>query len=40
MAGPLTMEQIEELRRITTPTIINAIETFDVQPRNKGFMNT
>jgi regulator of RNase E activity RraA len=40
MAGPLTIEQIEELRRITTPTIINAIETFDIRPRNKGFMNT
>ncbi|RJP19847.1 MAG: RraA family protein [Candidatus Abyssobacteria bacterium SURF_5] len=39
MAMPLTREQIEELRKITTPTIINAIETFDVQPRNSGFMN-
>lgn len=39
MAGPLSPEQIEELRKITTPTIINAIETFDVQPRNAGFMN-
>jgi len=39
MGQPLTPEQIDELRKITTPTIINAIETFDVQPRNSGFMN-
>jgi 4-hydroxy-4-methyl-2-oxoglutarate aldolase len=37
---PLGAEQLEDLRKITTPTLINAIETFDVQPRNKGFMNT
>ncbi len=39
MVAPLTNEQITELCKITTPTIINAIETFDVQPRNAGFMN-
>ncbi|UCD57180.1 MAG: RraA family protein [Candidatus Hydrogenedentota bacterium] len=39
MAGPLSPEQLEELRKISTPTISNAIETFDVRPRNEGFMN-
>ncbi len=40
MAAPLTIEQLNELRKITTPTICNAIETFNVRPRNEGFMNT
>jgi 4-hydroxy-4-methyl-2-oxoglutarate aldolase len=39
MAAPLSTEQLEELRKISTPTISNAIETFDVRPRNEGFMN-
>jgi regulator of RNase E activity RraA len=39
MAEPLSSELIEELRAISTPTISNAIETFDVRPRNEGFMN-
>ena len=39
MADPLSLEQIEELRAISTPTISNAIETFEVRPRNEGFMN-
>ena len=39
MDNLLSPEQIEELRKITTPTISNAIETFDVRPRNEGFMN-
>jgi len=39
MAKLLSPQQIEELRRISTPTISNAIETFDVRPRNEGFMN-
>jgi len=30
-------ELIEELRGITTPTVANAIELFDVRPRNLGF---
>ncbi|MHB8577456.1 MAG: RraA family protein [Dehalococcoidia bacterium] len=30
---------IEELKGITTPTIANAIELFDVRPRNLGFAN-
>lgn len=39
MADPLSLEQIGELRQISTPTISNAIETFEVRPRNEGFMN-
>jgi 4-hydroxy-4-methyl-2-oxoglutarate aldolase len=39
MAKLLAPKQIEELRKISTPTISNAIETFDVRPRNEGFMN-
>lgn len=30
-------ETLEALRRLNTPTISNAIETFDVRPRNAGF---
>jgi len=32
----LTAEQLEELRQISSPTIANAIETFDVRPRMEG----
>lgn len=35
---PLTADQLEELRRFNTPTISNAIETFNVRPRNVGFL--
>lgn len=38
MPDPLSPAQIEELRKFTTPTISNAIETFNVRPRNVGFM--
>jgi 4-hydroxy-4-methyl-2-oxoglutarate aldolase len=34
---PLTASELEELRKITTPTIANAIETFKVRLRNEGF---
>ena len=34
----LSDEQLEELRRFPTPTISNAIEAFDVRPRNEGFL--
>lgn len=34
----LSSEQIEGLRRYNTPTISNAIELFDVRPRNVGFL--
>ncbi len=30
---------IEALRKITSPTVANAIETFNVRPRNTGFMS-
>jgi regulator of RNase E activity RraA len=34
----LTAEQLEALRRIDSPTIANAIETFEVRPHSQGFM--
>ena len=39
MPDPLTAEELEELRRLPTPAIANAIELFDVRPRNEGFMS-
>src|SRR5262249_26329528 len=33
----LTPEELEALRRLNTPTIANAIEAFNVRPRNVGF---
>lgn len=33
---PITAEQLDQLRRISSPTIANAIETFDVRPRLDG----
>ncbi len=39
MATPLlNAEQLEGLRRYPTPTISNAIELFDVRPRDVGFL--
>jgi 4-hydroxy-4-methyl-2-oxoglutarate aldolase len=35
--GFLTPEEIEALRNISSPTIANAIETFDIRPRGEGF---
>jgi regulator of RNase E activity RraA len=32
-------EVLEALRRYDTPTLANAIETFDVRPRDEGFAN-
>jgi len=37
---PLTPEDLAALRVISTPTICNAVETFDVRPRNEGFMDS
>ena len=34
----VTLEQLEALKDIPTPAVANAIETFNVIPRNKGFM--
>lgn len=39
MTTLLTAEQLDELRKLSTPTISNAIECFKVRPRNKGFMS-
>ncbi|MDQ6773331.1 MAG: RraA family protein [Candidatus Dormibacteraeota bacterium] len=35
---PLAPELLAALRRYDTPTVANAIETFDVRPRDEGFM--
>src|SRR5207244_11975852 len=37
---PLTPEELAALRAISTPTICNAIETFDVRPRSEGVMDS
>jgi 4-hydroxy-4-methyl-2-oxoglutarate aldolase len=37
-AEPLDASQIEALKKISTPTIANAIELFDVRPRNAGYL--
>src|SRR5438034_8095362 len=34
---PLRPEELEALRRFSSPSIANAIERFDVRPRNYGF---
>lgn len=34
---PLTPEELAALGRLNTPTIANAIETFNIRPRNAGF---
>ena len=34
----LTPEQIQALRQVDTPTICNAIETFNISGRVEGFM--
>lgn len=36
--SPLTAEDLARLAKITSPTICNAIETFNVRPHNEGFM--
>jgi 4-hydroxy-4-methyl-2-oxoglutarate aldolase len=40
MTDPLTEEELAALRAITTPTVCNAIELFDVRLRNEGFMDS
>lgn len=40
MTEPLTAEDLTALRAITTPTVCNAIETFDLRLRNEGFMDS
>jgi len=40
MTEPLTPEELAALRAITTPTVCNAIESFDVRLRNEGFIDS
>ncbi len=40
MSVELRPDEVEALKKITTPTVSNAIETFDVRPRNEGFMDS
>jgi regulator of RNase E activity RraA len=37
--APFTAEQLAAIKRYDTPTIANAIETFDVRPWTEGFMS-
>ncbi|MEM4312124.1 MAG: RraA family protein [Nitrososphaerales archaeon] len=36
----INKEVLEELRKLNTPTVSNAIEVFDMRPRNSGFMDS
>ncbi len=36
--GPLNPELLDALRQISSPTVANAIESFDVRPRSAGFL--
>jgi len=36
---PLTKEELDVLRKYDTPTVCNAIELFNIRPRNVGFMD-
>jgi 4-hydroxy-4-methyl-2-oxoglutarate aldolase len=38
--APLTAEELAALRAMNSPTIANAIETFDYRPRDEGFMDS
>ena len=40
MVDPLPPDRIAELRLYSTPTVANAIETFNLQPRTSGFMSS
>ncbi len=37
--APLTRDELAALKALSTPTVANAIEVFDVQPRSTGFMD-
>ena len=39
MSVTLTLDDLEALRQISTPTICNTIEVFNVRPRSAGFFN-
>lgn len=36
---PLTADELEAVRRLPSPALANAIEIFDLRPRNAGFMD-
>ena len=38
MYHTIKRETIEALKRIDTPSVCNAIEGFNVKPKNEGFM--
>ena len=38
--NPLTPDQLEQLRQLDSCSVANAIETFDVRLRNKGFTDS
>ncbi len=38
VAGPLDLKVLLAIKRFDTPTVANAIETFNFRPRNEGFM--
>jgi regulator of RNase E activity RraA len=40
MAISLLAKELEALRKISTPAVCDAIETFNVRPRNEGFMTS
>ena len=40
MANPLPPERLAQLRSYSSPTIANAIETFNLRPRTAGFMSS
>ncbi|GBD17268.1 4-hydroxy-4-methyl-2-oxoglutarate aldolase/4-carboxy-4-hydroxy-2-oxoadipate aldolase [bacterium HR26] len=37
--GPLSPAVLRALQTLNTPTVANAIETFNIRPRNQGFMD-
>ena len=39
MIEPLSPQELDALRHLNTPTVSNAIETFNVRPRSEGFMD-
>jgi len=39
MDATLSANELRELQRISTPSIANAIERFNIRPRTQGFMS-
>ena len=39
MTVTLSTDELQQLKRISTPAISNAIEAFNIRPRNQGFMS-